>query len=265
MQDLRITLVQSDLFWEDADANLTAFDQKIDSIQASTDLIILPEMFNTGFSMNPSGCAETMEGKTFQWLKNKAAICNCVVTGSVLIKENNHYYNRLIWMRPDGTFDTYDKRHLFRFANEQLHFSAGNKKLITELKGWKICPLICYDLRFPVWSKNTIINNSYEYDLLIYVANWPERRNHPWKSLLVARAIENMSYAIGVNRVGKDGNDFEYSGDSALVNYKGAVVSNIPTHREHTETIALSHDELISFRQHFPVELDWDHFKLMDE
>ena len=213
---LRVTTIQSNLHWENPDANRTMFSEKIKELKGQTDLIILPEMFTTGFSMNTTELAERMDGATMQWLSQQANSVNAVVTGSFIATENGQCFNRLIWMQPDGVFFIYDKKHLFTLAKEHEHYSAGIERLIVELKGWKICPLICYDLRFPVWSRNTD-----DYDLLIYTASWPVMRAEAWKSLLVGRAIENQSYTIGVNRVGVDGGGYEYSGDSSVIDYTG--------------------------------------------
>ncbi|MBL0328157.1 MAG: amidohydrolase [Bacteroidetes bacterium] len=259
MNDLKITIIQSDLHWENKEKNLEQFSQKIASISEATDLIVLPEMFTTGFTMRPEAFAETMTGATIAWMKTKAKEKNCVITGSFVCEENGMYFNRLMWMKADGTFSTYDKRHLFRMGDEDKHYGHGDKKLIVDLKGWKISPLICYDLRFPVWARNTKENL---YDVLIYVANWPERRAHPWKSLLVARAIENQSYTIGVNRVGNDGNAIYHSGDSVALNFKGEAISKIEPGKEIIETITLSYQELVEFRKAFPVMLDADDFEI---
>ncbi|HEX8516390.1 MAG TPA: amidohydrolase [Bacteroidia bacterium] len=256
-ENLSITLIQSDLHWEDQARNLQMFSEKIALIPGNTDLIILPEMFTTGFSMQPEKFAEGMDGSTIAWMKKQAKENNCVLTGSFACGENGKYYNRLVWMRPDGTFSYYDKRHLFSMGDENNHYSAGDKKIIEEIMGWKICPLICYDLRFPVWSRNTD-----GYDLLIYVANWPERRSHPWKTLLLARAIENQCYAAGVNRIGEDANGIYHSGDSAVIDPKGEIISNIGPHKEETETILLNHTELEEFRKIFPVLNDADKFEI---
>lgn len=256
MQDLKVTFIQANLHWENSEENLQLFSQKISSIQEKTDLIVLPEMFSTGFTMNNKAMAERMNGKTVEWMKKMAKEKNCVLTGSIIIEENGHYYNRLIWMRADGTYETYDKRHLFRYANEQDHYTAGNKKLITELNGWKICPLICYDLRFPVWIRNR--NN--EYDVLLFVANWPERRNYPWKTLLMARAMENQCYVVGVNRIGNDGNAIYHSGDSAAINFKGEIISKTKPHEESVETVTLSKKDLDDWRKNFPAWMDADKF-----
>jgi predicted amidohydrolase len=280
MQDLKITIIQSDLHWENIDANLKMFSDKIASIKEQTHLIVLPEMFSTGFTMNNKAMAETMKGKTVEWMKKISKEKNCVLTGSVIIEEQNKYYNRLIWMRADGSFETYDKRHLFRYANEQDHYSAGNKKLIVELNGWKICPLVCYDLRFPVWSRNSHPlsispkggdkhaqppspwgkDGMGYYDILLFVANWPERRNHPWKTLLMARAMENQAYVIGVNRIGQDGNNVSYSGDSAALNFKGEIISKTKANEESIETITFPKKELDEWRKIFPAWMDADPF-----
>ncbi len=253
--NLRVTLIQSNLHWENIDANLSMFDEKISSVE-NTDLILLPEMFSTGFSMKPELFAEEMGGRTIEWMKNISSKKNVVLCGSVMIKDSGKYFNRLIWMQPDGNFFTYDKRHLFRMGEENNHYSRGDKKLIVEWKGWKICPLVCYDLRFPVWSRN-----AENYDLLLYVANWPERRIQAWKSLLIARAIENQCYTIGLNRVGGDGNKIFHSGDSSVIDMKGEILFQ-KTNNEIIHTIELSKSNLDSYRKEFPVLLDKDEFEL---
>lgn len=250
--------------------NLNMFSLKINAIPESTDLIVLPEMFTTGFSMSPEKFAEPMDGLTVNWMIEKAKEKSCAITGSFICEENGKCFNRLLWVNADGSFSTYDKRHLFRMANEDDHYSAGQKKIIVELKGWRICPLICYDLRFPVWSRNKLVmenkdplNLHYEYDLLIYVANWPEIRSYPWKALLLARAIENQSYVVGLNRVGNDGNNIYHSGDSAVINSKGMIISKTKSHEELIETIILEHAELTAFRTLFPAALDADAFEIL--
>ncbi len=259
MEDLRISLIQTSLHWENVDANLQLFDEKLACIQQNfTDLIVLPEMFTTGFTMKATDNFEEMNGKTLHWMELKSKEKNCIVTGSFIIKENENYFNRLIWMKPDGSFFTYDKRHLFRMAKEDETYTPGNNKLIVELKGWRICPLICYDLRFPVWSRN-----KNDYDVLIYVANWPERRVFAWKQLLIARAIENQSYVIGVNRIGEDGNGIIYSGDSVTLDYMGTKISSIKPHQDTTETINLSYKKLEEYRQLFPAYRDSDGFDII--
>ncbi|MCB0408718.1 MAG: amidohydrolase [Flavobacteriales bacterium] len=256
--NLKVTIIQSQLFWEDIDKNLEMFSQKLEQIQEATDLVVLPEMFSTGFSMNSEKLAESMEGKAVKWMKENAKGKNFVVTGSLIIKEEGKYYNRLIWAQPDGKIQTYDKRHLFRMANENHFFSSGKQKLIVELKGWKICPLICYDLRFPVWSRN----QNQQYDCLIYVANWPEARKAPWTKLLQARAIENQVYVIGVNRVGQDGKEINYSGNSAIIDPKGDDISQITEHMESIQTFELDKQDLEDFREKFPVAMDADDFEI---
>jgi omega-amidase len=261
MNDLRITIVQTALHWENIDRNLSMLDEKLATVK-DTDLIVLPEMFSTGFTMNTEGVAEEMSGKAVRWMAAKAKEKQCVITGSLVIRENGNCYNRLVWMRPDGTHEHYDKRHLFRMASEHEYFSGGKKRIVVTLNGWKICPLVCYDLRFPVWSRNKFKNGTWEYDCLIYVANWPERRSYPWKTLLLARAIENQCYVAGVNRVGKDGKDIEYSGDSVVINYKGEVISRTNPNEDITETVTLSWKELEEFRKAFPVGMDADGFEV---
>ena len=263
MRDLKITLIQSTLHWENVDANLKMFSDKIADIQEQTDLIVLPEMFSTGFTMNQKAMAETMKGKTMEWMRGMAKEKNCVITGSLIIEEKKKYYNRLIWMLPSGNYKTYDKRHLFRYAGEEKYYSAGKKKLIVELHGWKICPLVCYDLRFPLWSRNSFNKKGEgQYDLLLYVANWPERRNHPWKTLLMARAMENQAYVAGLNRVGNDGNNIYHSGDSAVINFKGEIISNIKAKEESVETVTLSKKDLTEWRKSFPAWMDADKFRV---
>lgn len=261
--DLKVTIIQSELHWENVDKNLAMFSEKIDAISEPTDVIVLPEMFNTGFSMYSKELAENMNGKTVNWMKEQAKRSDAVVTGSLIIEEHNNFYNRLIWVQPDGDFYTYDKRHLFRMADENESFSAGTKRLIVNYKGWRICPLICYDLRFPVWSRNTSNKETPAYDCLIYIANWPAARKAPWSKLLEARAIENQCYVIGANRIGEDGKNIAYSGNSVIVNAKGEVISNIPENTAYSETINLKLVELNDFRADFPVSMDGDEFEII--
>ena len=261
MQDLTITTIQTHLYWQDIDKNLAHFDLKIEEIVGPTDIIILPEMFSTGFTMKPEELAECHGGKAFSWMQKKAFEKQCVVVGSLSVKDESNFYNRLYWVNPDGSYQYYDKRHLFRMGNEHLHYTGGNNKVIIEYKGWKICPLVCYDLRFPVWSRNTKANS---YDILIYVANWPEVRSYPWKQLLVARAIENQVYVVGVNRIGNDGKGIAHSGDSCCINPKGDVMTITKANEDKTETITLSYSFLNEFRKVFPVMLDGDDFEIMD-
>ena len=229
-QSLTITVLQTNLYWEDKTANLHMLEQKINNITDKTEIIVLPEMFSTGFSMKPEILAETMEGETLQWMKRVAAAKKIVLTGSLIIKESptdgqgDKYFNRLIWMLPNGHYGIYDKRHRFAFAEEDKHYTAGDKRLIASVKGWKINLLVCYDLRFPVWSRQQSQTSEPEYDLLIYVANWPEKRITAWKTLLQARAIENQCYVVGANRTGKDGKDINYSGDSMIIDPLGEIL-----------------------------------------
>jgi omega-amidase len=263
-QDLIITLIQSELYWHNIDANLGMFEEKIWSIGEKTHLIILPEMFTTGFTMEAAQFAEHINGKTFKWMKQQAAQTGAVITGSYIVHDRGSYYNRLVWMNPDGTYNSYDKRHLFRMVGEQNLYSGGTSLLITELKGWKICPLICYDLRFPVWSRNKLdrTNNCLTYDLLLYVANWPEKRINVWDTLLQARAIENLCYSVGVNRTGKDGNGALYNGHSAVVNPKGRKML-ATDNKEAIRTISLDYKKLQDFRKKFPAYMDADNFEII--
>jgi omega-amidase len=256
---LQITTVQADLIWEDKAANLQKFDTLLrGSLRGETDVIVLPEMFTTGFSMTPETLAEPMTGATMAFLRRKSHALDAAITGSFICEENGKYYNRLIWMQPDGQFWTYDKRHLFSLANEQNHYAAGDKLLQIEWRGWTIRPMICYDLRFPAWSRNVAPNY---YDILIYVANWPERRRQPWQSLLVARAIENQAFVVGVNRVGLDGNGVLHSGDSMVVDFSGEKLFQ-RSHTEGVETTSLSKVDLTRFREKFTFLADQDAFTM---
>lgn len=257
MDNLKITTYQGYLFWENIDKNLQNISLRLSGIRTSTDLIILPEMFNTGFTMNAQKLAEPMGGKTMQWMQATAQKMNCVVTGSLIITEDDKYYNRLIWMRPDGTYEYYDKRHLFALGKEDETYTAGNKKLIVELQGWKICPAICYDLRFPVWLRNV----DAEYDLLIVVANWPERRSLHWRTLIPARAVENQAYVIGLNRFGYDGNEVFHSGDSMCIDPNGKVIYYKPN-EEDIYTFSINAEELVKTRRALPFLRDADKFHL---
>ena len=254
--DLKITLVQSELIWENASANRELFSKKFQTFEGETDLIVLPEMFTTGFSMNAKKLAEPNDGESLNWMISEARKHNCALTGSVIISENDKFYNRLFFVLPDGTYEKYDKKHTFTLAKENETYTAGKERLIVNYKGWKICPLICYDLRFPVWSRNTE-----DYDVLIYVANWPKVRTVAWDTLLRARAIENMSYCVGVNRVGFDGNDHEYVGHSAIYDVLGKKVSP-SAFDEFIETVTLSKEHIESNRKHLQFLNDRDKFTL---
>lgn len=260
VQPLTISLVQCKLFWEDKKANLEMFEEKIKGLKGKTEIVILPEMFSTGFSMNPASLAEEMDGETVAWMKREAFENKIVLTGSVIIKEQGNYYNRLIWMLPNGKSGIYDKRHLFSYADEDQFYTAGNTRFIASVKGWKINLQICYDLRFPVWSRqgSSTENN---YDVLVYVANWPAKRSDAWKTLLTARAIENQCFVIGVNRVGEDGNGHLYEGESSILDPLG----NIIFQKENEETVityTLSKEMLIKTREHFPFLKDADDFTI---
>lgn len=259
MSVLKITTFQAYLFWENIDKNLQNLNLRLSGIREKTDLIVLPEMFNTGFSMNTAALAEETNGKTMKWMLQQAERFECVVTGSLIIKENDKYYNRLIWMRPDGSFEKYDKRHLFAMGKEDDYYTPGKDKLIVELNGWKVCPVICYDLRFPVWLRN----NAPEYDLLLIVANWPEKRSLHWRTLIPARAVENLSYVVGVNRVGHDGNEIYHSGDSMCIDPNGKTVYYKPND-EDLYTFSISLDEVVKARRLFPFLKDADKFKMID-
>ena len=256
MQDLKVALVQTDLVWENKKRNLSNIEKSIGLLPSDIDVIILPEMFNTGFTMNPAPFAEKMEGETLQWMKKISHQKNAALTGSLIIAEGNGYYNRLIWILPDGSYSYYDKKHLFTLAGEENFYQAGKKRLIVEFKGWKICPVICYDLRFPVWLRNTE-----NYDCLIVVANWPERIISHWEHLIMARAIENQCYVIGVNRVGTDGNDFYHNGSSMLVNPIGKKLlklSDIDT----VVVAILKYDQITQIRKDLPFLNDRDQFSI---
>ena len=252
-------------------------EQKINSITEKTEVVVLPEMFTTGFSMQPEKFAETMEGETIQWMKRVSAEKRVVLTGSLMVKEDGKYYNRLVWMLPNGQMGLYDKRHLFANGKEDQHYVAGHKRLIASVKGWRINLQVCYDLRFPVWARQSLPHGEQElegdgrlkqnlhepeYDVLLYVANWPEPRNHAWKILLQARAIENQCFAIGVNRVGKDGSDHYYSGDSMLVNPMGHVIYQ-KAHDEDIATITIHKEVLEEVRTKFPFYKDADPFMIL--
>lgn len=257
MDKLKIALIQSDLVWENPVQNRLNFTKKIESVTQSVDIIILPEMFTTGFTMNAAEFAETMEGETVHWMKSIALKNNTAIVGSVIISEANHFFNRLLFVKPDGSIATYDKRHTFTLAGEDKVYQAGSKRLIVDYKGWKICPLVCYDLRFPVWARNTE-----NYDLLLYVANWPKPRITAWDALLKARAIENMSYCLGVNRVGLDASNYEYSGSSAVYDVLGEKISNIPNGKEHIEILTLEKNHIKKYREKLQFLNDQDGFNL---
>lgn len=258
-QDLRVALVQTDLHWHDKTANLALLEEKIWSLKNNCDLIVLPEMFATGFSMESALLAEPMNLQVHKWMKQLASQTGAVITGSAIISEGENFYNRLLWVAPTGSTQHYDKRHLFRMANEDTSFAAGENLPVFELKGWKICPQICYDLRFPVWSRNRWTEGNAAYDLLFYVASWPAARISAWDALLPARAIENLSYALGVNRVGVDGNQIAYNGHSAAYDFKGETLVNLED-SEQIQVIQLNYTALEEYRSKFPAWKDADPF-----
>lgn len=263
MQSLAVSIIQSALFWEDKSRNLAMLEQKIMAINEKTNLVVLPEMFSTGFSMKPELMAEKMDGATIAWMKRIAISKKIILTGSTIVEEGGQYFNRLIWMLPNGSLGFYDKRHLFAFAGEDQHYTAGKKRLITSVNGWRVHLQICYDLRFPVWARQQS-SETPEYDLLIYVANWPERRNHAWKTLLTARAIENQCYVIGVNRVGEDGNQIAHSGDSMIIDPLGNILFS-KENEEVVHSIELTKESLNEIRSKFPFWKDADHFHILQD
>ena len=257
--NLRVTMIQADLAWQDPATNRRNLAAHFRGLAGHTDLIVLPEMFTTGFSMEAGTLAETMAGATVAWLREESAAVGCAITGSLIVEEDGKHYNRLVWATPDGGLAHYDKRHLFRMASEDTHYAAGDRRLVVMLKGWRVCPLVCYDLRFPVWSRNRG-----DYDVLLYLANWPSRRRTAWSALLRARAIENVCYVVGVNRVGKDGNGASYTGDSVALDFLGQVLGG-ERGGDFVETVVLDRESLATFRRDFPVHLDADDFELRAE
>lgn len=258
---LSFTLIQSDIAWEDKKGNLAHYAQLIEDIIGPKEIVVLPEMFSTGFSMDVERLAEEMDGATISWMRDTSARHKIILTGSLIIKEGGNNFNRLVWMQPDGQYYTYDKRHLFAFAGEDAHFSAGEKRIIVQVKGWKICPLVCYDLRFPVWARNVLKQDEPLYDVLLYVANWPTRRSTAWKTLLQARAIENQSYCIGVNRIGEDGKGITYEGASSGFDPLGDTVWQ-QLDSAAVQTIVLRKEILDDVRSKLPFLKDADNFIL---
>lgn len=255
---LRILIIQPDIIWKNATGNLRQYDDMIGSYQKPVDLVLLPEMFTTGFLSAPEDIPQSMQEETISWMKNIAVLHHCSIAGSLIMHENNQFYNRLICVHPSAEISFYDKRHLFRMAGEEKHYAQGLKRTISMVKGWRICWQICYDLRFPVWSRNRN-----DYDVLVYVANWPAQRSDVWNVLLKARAIENQSYVIGVNRTGKDGNDITYIGESSVIDPKGHPIHNISTGKGELISAELSYSSLLDFRNKFPVWRDRDNFTVV--
>lgn len=259
VQDLRVSLVQTELHWQDPAANWQLFETLLRPLAGTTDLVVLPEMFTTGFTMAPEGLAEPEQGPTLNWMRQQAALLGAALCGSVVTQRAQGYVNRLLFVTPEGQVHQYDKRHLFRMANEHQHYEAGACRALIEYRGWRILPSVCYDLRFPVF-----LRNRNDYDLLLCVANWPAARRHPWRVLLQARAIENLCYVAGVNRVGQDGKGYDYSGDSMLVDFKGQAVLDQPAGESFVATTTLSAAALTAFREAFPAWQDADAFELAD-
>jgi omega-amidase len=257
MQDLRVTIVQSMLHWEDADANRAMCEGLLNEMKDSADLVVLPEMFTTGFTMRTKELGEEMTGPTVAWMKRMAASLNAAIYGSIIVHEGGRHFNRGLFVRPDGRVDQYDKRHLFRMAGEHEHFGAGSRRVVVEHLGWRILLQVCYDLRFPVFSRSRN-----DHDMIMYVANWPDARRHAWNTLLPARAIENLAYVVGVNRVGMDGKGIHYAGDSVVLDPRGGVVASCTEGREQVVNATLSAAELTSYRERFPAHLDADDFEL---
>lgn len=260
MQDLKVTLIQTNPLWHDSEANMNRFAQILPKEQS--DIIMLPEMFTTGFTMASEAMAEKMHGPAHQWMKIQASRTGAALCGSIIIEEGGKFFNRLLWVEPDGKTLYYDKRHLFRMAEEHNYFSEGNNELIVNYKGWKIKPLICYDLRFPVWARNKVDGDVMAYDLLIFVANWPQARISAWDTLLKARAIENSSYTIGVNRTGKDEKEIVYNGHSGVYGPRGDQLYFADS-KESVDTITLSYDTLVEYRKKFPSHLDAESFDIL--
>ena len=261
MQDLRVSLVQADTRWHDAAANRELYGSMVRPLAGTTDLVVLPETFTSGFT-NDTGNAEGGAGASVSWMRSLADEVGAVVTGSIVTKEGDCHYNRLYWMRPDGTSATYDKRHLFRYADEHKRYAAGRERLVVELAGWRVCPLICYDLRFPVFARNRFDRDGRaDYDLLIHVANWPSPRHYAWQTLLRARAIENLCYGIGVNRVGTDGNKLAYLGGSVVLDPLGQPLVECGAQPQ-VVTTTISADVLRAHRERFPFHLDADAFSV---
>ncbi|MFW9614606.1 MAG: amidohydrolase [Macellibacteroides fermentans] len=258
-ENLRVSMIQTHIIWEDLNENLGYYGELLRRISGKTDLAVLPETFTTGFSMNVEELADDADGVTVATVKKWASNYRMAIAGSFIAKENGKFYNRAFFITPEGEASFYDKRHLFQMGQEDLHFTPGNKRLIVSYKGWNICLLVCYDLRFPVWSRN--VNN--EYDLLVYCANWPEARKKVWKLLLQARAIENMAYVCGVNRVGIDGKGFTYRGDSLIISPKGKKIADAGKREEVTRTVTLSMDEVTELRTKFPAWKDADTFTIL--
>ena len=261
MEDLNLLLIQTDIQWQNVTANLANFEEIIWSAKSDPDIILLPELFSTGFTMNTSEYAELMNMTTFKWMKQISKARDSLVVGSYIVSDGGKTYNRSLCMEPNGTYHTYDKKHLFAFAGEDEAFDAGSERLVFEFRGWRICPLICYDLRFPVWSRNRFVNEELEYDLLLFSANWPDPRIFAWDTLLKARAIENLSYCAGVSRIGSDADGRDYPGHSAVLDFQGKEIAKLDSEDGLIEC-SISKGKLKEFREYFPAHKDSDHFTL---
>jgi predicted amidohydrolase len=263
LRPLRVSLVQGATRWHDASGNRDYYGALVRPLAGGTDLVVLPETFLSGFTNETLGNAETMDGEGLRWMRALAADVGAVVTGSLVVREGERCVNRLVWMRPDGTFEHYDKRHLFRMAGEHERYACGDRRLVVGIAGWRICPMVCYDLRFPVWSRNRYDRTAqrFDYDALVYVANWPSARREPWRTLLRARAIENWCYVVGVNRVGVDGNELHYAGDSVVADFAGQALLDLGP-QEQVATVRLDPSVLAAHRERFPAWMDADDFTI---
>jgi predicted amidohydrolase len=259
---MKIALLQMNIIWENRPENISHCQAMLAALPSDVQLVVLPEMFTTGFSMHPETLAETEDGPSLTWMRNRAVHQNMALTGSLIIKEGRRYFNRLFFVFPDGSYRRYDKRHLFSMGEEHLHYAPGEERLVVEYQGWRICPLVCYDLRFPVWSRN---RGEEAYDLLLYVANWPASRSNAWDTLLAARSIENQCYVAGVNRCGSDVAGHAHNGHSQVLDYKGAVVAAAAENAESSLTAVLSLEDLKAFRKKFPVGNDADNFTIIQD
>ena len=262
MSDLRVSLVQTSLYWKSPEANRAMLEERLSDLNGATDLVILPEMFTTGFTMDAGDVAEPPRLHTERWMKQMAKRLNSVITGSYVVSDGGRYFNRLLWVYPDGGIEKYDKRHLFRMADEDQHYAPGNSKLITDIKGWKVAPFICYDLRFPVWIRNSFNSGKFGYDLALFVANWPAPRARAWEILLKARAIENSAFVAGVNRTGTDGAGVTYKGGSLVSDPRGELLADL-SDSEEVITVTLHQQALEDYRDKFPVQLDSDNFTIL--
>ena len=262
MQNLHVCYIQADLQWQDKEANLEHFSELLKEVPSETDLVLLPETFNTAFPVDPKAFAETPDGSTMNWMRVKAQEMNAVICGTILLEADGHYHNSLVWMRPDGNYELYHKRHTFTLGGENPPIECGIKPLIVELNGWHIKPMICYDIRFPVWSRNHYQNGQYAYDLGIYLANFPASRMDVWYALLQARAIENQAYFIGVNRIGDDPEGVHYDGSSQVLNARGETISKARPDIDAVVPCVLDYERLQGFREKFPVGKDWDAFTI---